>query len=200
MKKRLFVDMDGVLAVFNPIAQIEDLYEEGYFRNLKPQQNVVDAVKLLCKHPDVEVFILSSVLDSPYALKEKNAWLDEFMPEIDNEHRCFVPYGKEKKDYIPMFNSADTLLDDYSKNLHEWCPPGVGIKLMNGINGNFGTWNGSKVDYNLHHTTIASVICSHIGVELDIKPGLDEQIINADSVRMENKNLFCQKEYVDMEM
>jgi len=43
--KRLFVDMDGTLAVFTPVNQLETLYQEGYFANLKPIDNVVGAIK-----------------------------------------------------------------------------------------------------------------------------------------------------------
>lgn len=75
---------------------------EGYFLNLEPIQNVLDAVKLVLKQPDIEVFILSSILaDSKYALAEKNAWLDKHLPEIDENHRLFPPCGSDKKDAIP---------------------------------------------------------------------------------------------------
>jgi len=35
MRPRLFVDMDGTLAVWNNV-YLEQLYEPGYFRNLPP--------------------------------------------------------------------------------------------------------------------------------------------------------------------
>ena len=37
-KPRLFVDMDGTLAVFNRIDKLETLYERGYFADLTPRQ------------------------------------------------------------------------------------------------------------------------------------------------------------------
>ena len=46
-KPRLFVDMDGTLAVFNRIDKLETLYERGYFADLTPQVNVVEAVRIL---------------------------------------------------------------------------------------------------------------------------------------------------------
>lgn len=144
--KRIFVDMDGTLAEFNSIAKIEDLYEQGYFANLQPQQNVVDAVNLLCADSRFEVYILSSALDSPYAVSEKNQWLDTHLPQIDKQHRLFPAYGAMKTSIIPDgLKPTDTLLDDYSLNLNSWCPPGQAVKLMNGINGNHGTWQGMKV-------------------------------------------------------
>lgn len=44
-KQRLFVDIDGTLTVFNPVVEFEALYEKGYFLNLAPQANVVEAVR-----------------------------------------------------------------------------------------------------------------------------------------------------------
>ena len=84
-EKRLFVDMDGTLAVFKPVDELETLYEQGYFLNLQPQENVVEAIReIITKHPEIEVNILSAYLsDSEYALAEKNKWLDRYLPEID---------------------------------------------------------------------------------------------------------------------
>lgn len=97
--KRLFIDMDGTLATFNQIDKIESLYEEGYFYNLKPYENVIKAVKDIIKeNKEIDVYILSAYLsDSDYALKEKNAWLDKYLPEITKEKRLFLPCGENKK-------------------------------------------------------------------------------------------------------
>ncbi|MEM5780313.1 MAG: hypothetical protein AAGU02_04105, partial [Lawsonibacter sp.] len=38
---RLFVDMDGTLAVFHPVAELDALYEPGYFAGLEPQEPVL---------------------------------------------------------------------------------------------------------------------------------------------------------------
>lgn len=68
MKQRLFVDMDGTLAEFHPVHSMEELHAKGYFAGLPPQQNVVEAVRILNADTDVEVYILSAVLsDSKYA-------------------------------------------------------------------------------------------------------------------------------------
>lgn len=76
-KKRLYVDMDGTLAVFNNQIESEEvLFQKGYYRNLPPQKNVIEAVRILAtKEPDMEVFILSAVLPTPYAQREKIEWL-----------------------------------------------------------------------------------------------------------------------------
>ena len=147
-KKNLFVDLDGTAAVFQQVDTLETLYEKDYFLNLKPHRNVVEAVrKLVVYHPEINVYILSSVLtDSKYALKEKNEWIDKYMPEIDRKHRIFPPCGADKKDYIPGgVKPTDFLWDDYSQNLNAWEPPAKGIKLMNGINGTKGTWQSERL-------------------------------------------------------
>lgn len=156
---RLFVDMDGTLAEFKNVDTLETLYEKGYFLNLKPNENVISAVKsIIAEDNGIEVYIMSSVLtDSEFALDEKNAWLDEHLPEIDADHRIFPPCGEDKKDYIPgEISGKDFLLDDYTKNLILWEPPGKGIKLLNGINNTHKTWQGARVRYKDNPDHIAA--------------------------------------------
>lgn len=163
VKQRLFVDMDGTLAVFKPVDEMETLYEEGYFKNLEPQRNVVEAIKeIVSKHPEIEVNILSAYLtDSKYALQEKNEWLDRYLPEVDRDHRIFVPCGTDKKEGIREdIRSNDFLLDDYTKNLNEWQPPARGIKLLNGINHTRGSWPYDRLSHEREPRTLASCILS----------------------------------------
>lgn len=148
IQPRLFIDIDGTLAEFKPVDTLETLYEKDYFRNLKPLENVVKAIKIMKeKYPDVELYTLSAYLtDSKFALDEKNAWLDQNLPEIDNSHRIFCPCGSDKKDYIPNgIHPTDHLMDDYTSNLLSWEPPARGIKLLNGINHTRGTWLNTRI-------------------------------------------------------
>jgi 5'(3')-deoxyribonucleotidase len=143
--------MDGTIAVFKPVDRIETLYERGYFANLEPIKNVLQAIKLLIsEHPEIEVCILSAYLaDSKYAFSEKNEWLDKYLPEIEDGNRFFSPCGFDKKDFIPGgIRINDVLLDDYTKNLESWQPPGRGIKLLNGINHTKGTWKHDLVSFD----------------------------------------------------
>lgn len=160
-KKRLFVDMDGTLAVFHPADKLETLFSKGYFENLKPIDTVVQAVKNI-KHmyPEIEVNVLSAVLsDSKYALNEKNNWLDKYLPEVTQEHRIFPPCGTDKKEYVPGgISKNDILLDDYTKNLMEWNHKGTGIKLLNGINHTRGTWQYDRIRFNKMPTDISNNI------------------------------------------
>ncbi len=159
-KKRLFVDIDGTLAEFKTINTIETLYEKGYFESLKPNKNVVEAIKDIVKnHSEIDVYIISAVLsDSKYALSEKKNWLEKYLPEIPREKCIFPPCGSDKKNFIPDgIRPDDYLLDDYSINLNSWEPPARGIKLLNGINGNNGTWKSD------------SLSCLNSGAELSDK-------------------------------
>lgn len=159
-RQRLFVDMDGTLAEFKTVDTLETLYEKDYFINLKPNENVLGAIKQLIVDNDFDVYILSAYLtDSRYALEEKNAWLDKYLPELPQEKRLFVPCGTDKSVAVPgLIRPDDYLLDDYTKNLSEWEPPAKGIKLINGINHTNGTWQGDKIQFTHAPEELSSMI------------------------------------------
>lgn len=170
-KKRLFVDMDGTLAEFKVVDTLEKLYEPHYFERLKPNESVVAAVNdIVNNHPEIDVYILSAVLsDSKYALYEKKNWIKEHLPDISEDRYIFLPCGSDKKDFIPDgVRSDDFLLDDYSINLNLWEPPARGIKLLNGINGNNGTWSKDSVSYLNNGETLSDKICSIINDDVRI--------------------------------
>ncbi len=74
----------------------------------------------------------------------------------------FPAYGENKNCVIPDgLRPTDTLLDDYSLNLNAWCPPGQAVKLMNGINGNHGTWQGMKVYSSASAQQIAETVSAY---------------------------------------
>lgn len=159
-RQRLFVDMDGTLAEFKTVDTLETLYEKDYFLHLKPNENVLGAIKQLIADNDFDVYILSAYLtDSRYALEEKNAWLDKYLPELPQEKRLFVPCGTDKSVAVPgLIRPDDYLLDDYTKNLSEWEPPAKGIKLINGINHTNGTWHGDKIQFTHAPEELSSMI------------------------------------------
>lgn len=159
-RQRLFVDMDGTLAEFKTVDTLETLYEKDYFIRLKVNENVLGAIKQLIADNDIDVYILSAYLtDSRYALEEKNAWLDKYLPELPQEKRLFVPCGTDKSVAVPgLIRPDDYLLDDYTKNLSEWEPPARGIKLINGINHTNGTWQGDKIQFTHAPEELSSMI------------------------------------------
>ncbi|WP_373843190.1 5' nucleotidase, NT5C type [Bacteroides heparinolyticus] len=175
-KIRFFVDMDGTLAVFSPVHKFETLYEQGYFLSLEPHENVVAAIKeIILNYPEIEVNILSAYLvDSKYALVEKNDWLDRYLPEVEPKNRLFVPCGTDKKEAVRGgVGSSDFLLDDYTHNLVSWQPPARGIKLLNTINHTRGSWDGDRIRYDRAPKDLAEALVSIMRNERRI---LDEKI------------------------
>lgn len=169
---RLFVDMDGTLVVWKHARNVEQLLEEGYFRTMPPYKSVVQATKLLID-AGLPVYSLSAYMtESQYALDEKNGWLDEYIPEINSAHRVFCPCAESKWQHAREMsddNAINVLLDDYSLNLHDWAENGgVGIKLMNGVNGTKGSWQGHKVSRFCPAEHLAKEILNLITDELRI--------------------------------
>lgn len=59
-KIRIFVDMDGTLARFHDEnLYLERMFEKGFFRDLKPFSNAVDAIKrIIDNHPMLILIII----------------------------------------------------------------------------------------------------------------------------------------------
>lgn len=164
MKKRLFVDIDGTLARFHDADKlfIEAMWTPGFYVGLKPFENAVEGLKQFIKeHPEVDVYILSAVLDTdpPFIVSEKNEWLDKYLPEIPADHRIFTRAGESKTDYIGDIDENVYLLDDYNRNLIEFEDAGAhAIKFHNDVNmrglGAYGgeagpIWSGDVVHYDV---------------------------------------------------
>lgn len=167
--RRIFVDMDGTLAKWNNVESENVLYEKGYYENLQPNENLLNAIKNLIAKGE-NVFILSSFLhDSKYALAEKNYWLDKYLPELPQDKRIFTNYGDDKSIYvIGGITNNDYLIDDYTKNLLEWKElGGIGIKYLNGINHSKGTWKGLLLKDSDFISNDLETILNHPEKELD---------------------------------
>lgn len=184
-KVRLFVDMDGTLAKFIPQDTLEPLFEKDYFSSLEPMQNVVEAVNFLnVNDVGVDVYILSACLDTEFAKSEKNEWLDKYLPSIKPEQRIFVDYGENKSEVIPEgIRLTDFLLDDYTKNLNDWClSGGQGIKILNGINNRSNSWDGPRIDHEKNSVTLKYELISKINSTIinlqnkDLIQNLDKNI------------------------
>ena len=183
-KKRLFVDMDGTLARFHDqVNYLERMYEKDFFKTLEPFENMVSGLRLfMAAHPDVEVFILSACIkgDPPYCEGEKNAWLDVYLPEIDQRHRIFTEPSQSKGAAIPgMVTKEDYLLDDYNRGLNFFLHDGGhAIKCHNNINqrglGQHGgtkghLWMGPMVHTSDTPVMIAAELSQHMSLSYQLE-------------------------------
>ena len=124
MKRRVLIDIDGTMAVFHPDKSLEEVAKKGYSLNLEPYAEVCKAISLLVLNEglsddEYEVYSYGAYLNED-CKEDKNLWIDRYVPEIDEEHRLFCPYGIDKWDYLVQigFNPTrwDILLDDFTKN------------------------------------------------------------------------------------
>lgn len=147
-KVRLFIDFDGTMAEW----RVGGRYlEDGYALSLKPHKELVSVVRELSLRGGVEIYVASAVV-SERAARDKDAWLDTYIPEIDRLHRLYIPYGENKAAWIGAklgrrLGTDDILLDDHSPNLLAWEEAGGrGIKFLNGINGKGLSWKGDRLE------------------------------------------------------
>lgn len=148
--KRVYFDLDGTLAEWKTASTMLELQQKDYFFCLKPT-SLIPFANRLAKRRDIETMTLSQYLPDTYALEDKNRWCDIYTPDIDKEHRVFIPYGVGKAEFIQKtlrrpLTMDDILVDDYSKNLKEWSVAGgTAIKWLNGTNGHGGTFRGGRI-------------------------------------------------------
>ena len=146
-------DMDGVVAKWGT----ENTHEPGFFRN----RPVVNKARFLIMEMQKQHFVMmmSSVYTDGTSVEDKIGWLNEFLPGVPF---IFVPYGQNKSDYING-PGMKILVDDYSTNLHDWKEKGgIGIKYMNGVNGNNGTWKLDRLEEKMSVNEMVAAIESII--------------------------------------
>jgi len=150
-KKFVFFDLDGTAAEWRTSASLSDLYQKGYFSSLKPTE-IATYANELAKIPEIETFSLSAYFPDSFAYEEKNIWIDQFIPNIDKEHRIFVPCGIDKASFVVdalrhFLTNKHVLVDDYTENLTGWHQAGGrAIKWLNGINGCNGKFQGNRTN------------------------------------------------------
>lgn len=143
--KRVYFDADGVVAKYISTEWAWWL-EKGIFKELEPQQEVIEAAKEL-QQKGYEIFILTAYHKStPEVRADKLTWFRKYTPFISEKNIIFTFCGENKADYIPSgITKNDILLDDFNANLEMWkiCQ-GQSIKVLNGINSK-ESWNGLSV-------------------------------------------------------
>lgn len=163
-RQRIFFDLDGVLAVWQEVP-LEEVAKEGYFSSLPAQENVVKAFIFLEQYSDIRLYILSSVFMDGHSVSDKKIWASAHLglPEC---RQLYWPYGQEKAmaiEQIGGMRKSDVLVDDFSRNLHNW--PGIPVKLYNGINGTKGTWEGYSVHSSMKPEILARQIYAIAKIE-----------------------------------
>ena len=134
-KKRLLVDMDGVMAdiysqfiaydekefgyrqpIENMLGKREKdvfknarqyIFENGFFRNAPVMEGCIEAVKQL--NEKYELFIVSAAMEFPNSLPEKYEWLAEHFPFLTWHQLVFC--GSKTVVH------GDIMIDDYFRNL-----------------------------------------------------------------------------------
>lgn len=149
-EKAIYVDMDGVLAIWNSNASQEEVAERGYFLNRDADYPIVAAVHLL-KQAGFDIKVLSAAY-TVRACWEKRQWLNHV--GLSAVEAVFVPYGERKADYVEEDDAI--LIDDFGKELAEW--KGIPVKFYNGINGKGGT----KYSHYLYHDWDATTLFKKI--------------------------------------
>lgn len=137
-RTNIYVDMDGTVAQWMVGGNWQ---EKGYYEKLPVMQGMVDVVKCLRRDHHFNVIFLTCVINED-AQKEKMTWLKKVFGKVNEKEVIFVPFGENKADYI-IGKSNDILLDDHTPNCMAW--GGKAIKVMNGINGLKGRWNGPRI-------------------------------------------------------
>lgn len=160
--RTLYIDLDGVIAIWNTKAPYSKVCSPGYFLFRKKQWNMGIAVFLLwikgmmlrIVHKGYRVSFLSKA-PSRRAGIEKRLWLKSW--GILAPISCIiVPYERSKNEYVSEDNSV--LIDDFGPNLKEW--KGTSIKFYNGINGNNHTWYRYSINKDMSAGHIAKYVSS----------------------------------------
>ena len=169
--KYIFFDMDGVLAEYRIYCSERDMRQKGYFSTLKPEWNMVEALKKMTEkyknNKNIGIFILTKVYSSflPYSIPEKIEWKNKIMPFISEENFIMVDgEHMEKTEAIKkkLGVSIDKncyLIDDYNPNLNDWLEKGgTPIKYTNGVNDKNQSFKGDRINYMFTAAEIVDAI------------------------------------------
>ncbi len=155
--KKVFFDMDGVLAEYRENCTENDLKKKGYFLTLRPEMNMVNALSRLALESDelgIQVCVLTKVYPTlfKHSVSEKLQWRDEYLPELfDSEFIMVNGEEEEKSEAISAITGSPIdsdcyLIDDYNYNLAEWAKNGGNaVKYVNSINDKNRSFVGNRI-------------------------------------------------------
>ncbi len=158
----VYVDVDGTLTEWNSEAGPDLWTLAKYIWMCKVMPNMIRAVILIIKAlgKDKVRFLTASISDAASVEKKKmiRSLLERSVGDIPDDMFIIVPYGHKKTDYVDPRKGV--LLDDYSKNLHDWINNGgaAAVKVRNNCNGKNGTWKGNSVHYTQTPESIARCV------------------------------------------
>jgi len=150
-KKIIYIDMDGVLVDFNQA--LEDWFEkhphlkerykdnpdhiQGIFRNPKPIDGAIEAVKKLHESGKYELFIATSApWGNPMSLSDKRFWIEDYFGEMFHK-RLFTTHRKDLLvgDYLIDDRTANGAGEFNGEHLH------FGTSYETGLDGEYPTWD-----------------------------------------------------------
>ena len=150
-----YFDLVGTLTEYRTDVPIEEMFEPGYYERLASHNGMVKVLEDMTRE-GYNVRVIASYYEKGDGKAEMTAWLKNH--RLGNVPVVFVPYGKDKTDFVEPGGLA-VLVDDYTYELTNWRKAGyLAFKYYNGINGTKGTWKGYSVDRRMSADKIRTAI------------------------------------------
>lgn len=148
---KIFLDLDGTLARFNVRNALKRFDNEvGFFANLLAYKGIEVVNELAITN---QIYIISAS-PNEQADKDKQLWLNKYLPNVRQENITLCRLGQNKAEIIQnkyniTINEQCYLLDDYTKNLNEWESfGGIGIKRLTQVSDNSRKlWKGLELKH-----------------------------------------------------